>query len=280
MEGPVAGHRRARAGRLLCGGIAALSLAACNGTIGSTRGGAGADVNGGGAGAGGPPGSAAGGGGGAIDAGAPFETLPVASYVGKVKTVLTGMAATQAEIDAVSGAPASLGTLVDGWMKLPAYRAKMERFFADAFQQSQAQSQDWKSVIDDGIYTPGDPLLLNFRQSFAKTMTELTSAGEPFTAAATTRRHMMTTAMMVYYAYTDTSMLTDATDKGAGRLVNRLIQSDAKFSFTLTSKRTIPIADSGNPSSPDYLVFSLPNLAGQYGTTDNAAYCGGVDPVV
>ena len=89
---------------------------------------------------------------------------------------------------------------------------------------------------------------------------------------------MMTTAMMVYYAYTDTSMLSDATEKGGGRINNRFIQADPKWSYTLTSKRTIPIADSGNPASPDYLTFSLPNLAGQYGTTDNAAYCSGVDP--
>jgi hypothetical protein len=204
----------------------------------------------------------------------------VASYVTKVKTLLTGIAPTQAEIDAVTTTPAGLGDLVDGWMKLPAYRIKMERFFADAFQQSQAQSQDFKSVIDDGIYSPSDALLLNFRQSFAKTMTALTAAGEPFTAAATTTRLMMTTAMMMYYAYTDTSMLTDATDKGAGRLINRFIQADPQWSFSITSKRTIPLADSGNPASPDYRVFSIPNLSAQYGTTENAAYCSGVDPVV
>ena len=262
-----------------------LLLAGCTGTVGGgPRGGAGAGPGGGNGngngtmtgGVGPGPGAT----GGAADAGAPFETLAVASYVAKVKTVLTGMAATQAEIDAVTAAPADLRALVGGWIQLPAYRAKMECFFADAFQQSQAQSQDFKSVIDDGIYTPNDALLLNFRQSFAKTMSALTAAGEPFTSAATTTRHMMTTAMMVYYAYTDTSMLTDATDKGSGRLMNRLYQADAKWSFTLTAQRTIPLADSGNPASPDYLVFSLPNLAAQYGTTENAAYCSGVDPVV
>ena len=34
------------------------------------------------------------------------------------------------------------------------------------------------------------------------------------------------------------------------------------------------------PRQPDYLVFTVPNLAAQYGTTENAAYCGTVNPVV
>jgi hypothetical protein len=210
----------------------------------------------------------------------PFEALPIASAVTKVKAVLTGLAPTQAEITAVTNDPKALATSVDAWMKLPAYQAKMERFFADAFQQSQAQSQDWKSVIDDGIYTPGDPLLLNLRQSFAKTMTALVAAGQPFTAAATTTRYMMTTAMMTYLAYADSSLLTDVTAAGPGQLYNRFYRANQKWSWSVTSKRTVALADSGNPTSPDYLVFSIPNLAGQYGTTDNAAYCGGVDPAV
>src|SRR4249920_1160198 len=91
---------------------------------------------------------------------------------------------------------------------------------------------------------------------------------------------MMTTAMMVYYAYTDTSLLSDATQQNGGQLTNRFIRNDPRWSFTLTAKRTVSLADSGNPASPDYLVFTVPNLAAQYGTTENAAYCGTVDPVV
>ena len=258
--------------------LVALTLTAsgaCTGRIGAVPGG-GASARAGMGGASDPTGGSAGSGG----AGVPFEALPVASYVTKVKTVLTGLAPTQAEIDAVTASPSALGTLVDGWMALSAYQTKMERFFADAFQQSQAQSQDFKSVIDDGIYTPSDPLLLNFRQSFAKTMTALVAAGEPFTEAATTRHYMMTTAMMVYYAYTDTSLLSDATAQNGGQLTNRFIRNDPKWSFTLTAKRTVSPADSGNPATPDYLVFTVPNLSAQYGMTGNAAYCSTVDPVV
>ena len=160
-------------------GLAALTLAAgaCTARIGPATGGGVGPGGGAGVGDPGSGGDSTGVGAGTGGAGVPFEALPVASYVTKVKTVLTGLAPTQVEIDAVAASPGALGPLVDGWMALPAYQTKMERFFADAFQQSQAQSQDFKSVVDDGIYTPSNPLLLDFRQSFARTMTALVAAG-------------------------------------------------------------------------------------------------------
>lgn len=214
----------------------------------------------------------------------PFDPLPVASYVAKIKTLLTGIAPTQAEIDAVTADATSLGSYVDSWTKLPAYQTKMDLFFADAFQQSLANQTSFKTVIDDGTFSPNDGLLLNFRQSFAKTMTALVAAGQPFTAAATTTQFMMTTAMMTYYAYADSSMLTDATATGAGSMVNRFYNANPNWSWSVT-KQDIALADSGNPASPNYLKFSCPTLASIYQLTDGqsaatAAYCGGIDPVV
>jgi hypothetical protein len=197
-----------------------------------------------------------------------------------VKTMLTGLGPTQAEINAVSNDPTALSGLVTGWMTTPEYGAKMEDFFANAFQQSQATADGFKSVVDDGQETPNDALLLNFRESFAKTITELLGEGQPFTSAATTTRFMMTTAMMTYFAYADTSIRTDATTSGAGSQINRFLQNDPAWSFSLTASTNIPLADSGNPSSPNYLVFYVPDLADQYGTTQYAAHCSTVDPVV
>ncbi len=84
-------------------------------------------------------------------------------------------------------------------MALPQYSPKMEQFFADAFQQSQAQAIQLPNATFD-------ELLQNFQQSFAKTVTELLAEGQPFTETVTTTRYMMTTAMMTYYAYADSSM--------------------------------------------------------------------------
>ena len=67
------------------------------------------------------------------DAGATVETVPPAVYVAKVKNVLAGLAPTDDELRAVAADPAALGTLVDGWMKLPQYEEKMMRFFELAY---------------------------------------------------------------------------------------------------------------------------------------------------
>ena len=199
--------------------IGVLTVAACAAQSGfgdssdgnGSKGGGGGTSSDGGAGAPGAEGGA--------ESGAPtvpFEPFSVPAYVTKVKTVLTGIAPTQAEIDAVTADPTSLSGLVTTWMQLPQYGAKMELFFADAFQQSQAQAIDFVGQLDDGSFAPFDELLLNVRQSFAKTVTELIAEGQPFTSTVTTTRYMMTTAMMTYYAYADSSLMTDATSAGAG----------------------------------------------------------------
>jgi hypothetical protein len=215
----------------------------------------------------------------------PFEPLSVPVYVTKVKTVLTGLAPTPTEIAAVAADASALGGLVTAWMQLPQYTTRMELFFADAFQQSQASQTSFKTVIDDGTFTPNDGLLLNFRQSFAKTMTAVVAAGQPFNTAATTTSFMMTTAMMEYYAYADASMLTDATESGSGNAVFRFYDANKNWSWSVTSKTNIPLADSGNPSSPNYLQFYCPTLPMIYLQTDGqtgatAAHCAGIDPVV
>lgn len=215
----------------------------------------------------------------------PFDPLTVPAAVTKVKNLLTGIAPTQAEIDSVTKDPKALSDLVTTWMALPAYAEKMEVFFGDAFQQSQANQTSFKTVIDDGTFTPNDGLLLNFRQSFAKTMTELVKEKKPFNTAPTTTTYMMTTAMMVYYAYSDASMLTDATATNGGDMHNRFYDANKNWTWSVSAKTNIPLADSGNPSSSNYLKFYEPKLASLYGlydgqTQDVANYCAGIDPVV
>src|SRR5690242_7692220 len=77
---------------------------------------------------GGAGGDAAGEGGAVL----PFQADGPAVYVAKVKNLLTGLAATQQEIDTVAKASdprGALASLIDGWMKTPQYDAKMLRFF-------------------------------------------------------------------------------------------------------------------------------------------------------
>jgi hypothetical protein len=228
---------------------------------------------------------------GGDDAGAaPFEALSVPAYVTKVKTMLTGLAPTQAEVDSVKADASALSGLVTTWMQLPQYTAKMELFFADAFQQSGAQAIGFVTQLDDGSISPFDELLQNFRVSFAKTVTQLIADGQPFTQSVTTTRYMMTTAMMQYYAYADSSMVGDATSAGAGGKHCRFYDDNPSWSWKLTSQ-PVSASDSGNPASPNYLVFSLPSLTSQYGgigtgslggqdTSPSGNQCSTFDPVV
>jgi hypothetical protein len=272
--------------------LTCILMAACVGQIGNqggpvsgSDGGPGVGTGEGASGSGGSPGGMP-----AKDAGVPavpFEPLLVPASVTKVKTMLTGLAPTQAEIDAVTANPSALSGLVTTWMALPQYTAKMELFFADAFQQSQSQASGFSS-IDQGNGDPFDELLLNFRQGFAKTVTQLVAEGKPFTQTVTTTRYMMTTAMMTYYAYADSGMTTDETAAGPGGGICRFFDDDPNWSFQLTAQ-PVSLADTGNPASPNYLTYSIPNLALQYsvgsaGESDAPPgpwpSCASYDPVV
>ena len=289
-------NRREQRSRVRSGpwvGHAALTcilMAACVGQIGNQGGPLGNGGPGASTGTGGMSSGSGGGPGGmpAKDAGVPavpFEPLLVPASVTKVKTMLTGLAPTQAEIDAVTANPSALSGLVTTWMALPQYTAKMELFFADAFQQSESQASGF-SATDDGYGEPFDELLLNFRQGFAKTVTELVAEGQPFTQTVTTTRYMMTTAMMTYYAYADNSMQVNATTAGPGGHACRYYDDDPNWSFQLTAQN-VSLADTGNPASPNYLTYSIPNLALQYsvgsaGESDvpTGPLCASIDPVV
>ena len=47
----------------------------------------------------------------------------------------------------VTADPSALGTLVDGWMAMPEYQAKMMVFFELAFQQTQITAADFTDMI-------------------------------------------------------------------------------------------------------------------------------------
>jgi hypothetical protein len=85
-------------------------------------------------------------------------------------------------------------------------------------------------------------------------------------------------------------MVGDATSAGAGGKHCRFYDDNANWSWQLTSQ-PVALSDSGNPASPNYLVFSLPTLTQQYGgmgtsslggqdTSPSGTACSTVDPVV
>jgi hypothetical protein len=189
-----------------------------------------------------------------------FEQDSPAVYVAKVKNLLVGLPPTDAEVTAVTSDPAQLKTLIDGWMMLPQYQSKMLRFFELAFQQTQITVADYADQVSpitaDINATTGPLFVQNASESFARTMLALVSRGAPFTQAATTTQFMMTPALMEFYAFLDAWQVDDA-----GKVTDRTAKANPGVMVTVeASKGPIPIADTLNPSSPNYMHWYDPDV--------------------
>jgi hypothetical protein len=227
------------------------------------------------AGTGGDPSYAAGGSAASGTAGA-FAPVPPAAYVAKVKNVLLGLAPTDDEVEAVSADPAQLKALVATWMQQPEYAQKMLRFFELAFQQTQISEADFadqaypRNLIINSALSPG--LVQNAQESFARTVLELVSEGRPLTEALTTRKFMLTTALKEVYAFLDAWEVDDA-----GKVTDAFKKANPSLSLVAeASAGPIPIGDSLDPTSPNYMHFYDADVATAGG---KLAACM-VDPIV
>jgi hypothetical protein len=192
--------------------------------------------------------------------GAGFAPVTAAAAVAKVKNLLVGLGPTDAEVAAVAADPAALAGLVAGWMALPQYAEKMQRFFVSAFQQDQfTYNQLIFQFVQYYAFQPDSRRIVeNFQQLFARTAAQLVAEGEPFTATMTTRRFMMTPALMAAYAILDSIQVGDNYSRV------EVFQRQHPAALTLQSARMIPLADSVNPASPDFLTFYHPGIATSY----------------
>ena len=188
----------------------------------------------------------------------PADTAKV--YVSKVKNLLVGAAPTDDEVRAVQTDPKQLGSLIDGWMKLPMYRSKLQTFFELAFQQTQISindlaDQSYPRQVDLNGSTR--PLLLsNVRESFARTVLQLMDEGRPFTEVVTTRRFMMTPALLELYGFFGQWQVDND-----GKVSDRFRQQNPKLSLTVEAQAgPISLADTLNASGPSYMHWYDPDL--------------------
>jgi hypothetical protein len=208
---------------------------------------------------------------GKLDIGAPapappappalYEPLSAAASAGKVKNLLTGLPPTDAEVAAATADPAALRGLVAQWLQTPQATAKLQSFFAHAFQQSQVVALDFEDQLGPtGEGRIDARMLANLQESFARTAVALVQQGRPFTETLTTRRFMLTPRLMALYAFLDALQITDS-----GATSDLFQKANAGFSFTLTNKRgAIPLSQTLDPTSANYLVFAAPQLANVY----------------
>ncbi|MEP7050664.1 MAG: hypothetical protein ABJB12_09940 [Pseudomonadota bacterium] len=213
-------------------------------------------------------GGASAGDGGASMAGAgaasppPFNAVLPAAYVAKVKNLLVGLPATDAEISAVTADADALPGLIADWQKLPEYQRKLERFFELAFQQTQISitdlaDQSYPKQLVTNVATA--PLLLqNIEQSFARTMLELNGQGRPFTDSVTTPKLMMTTALKELYAFLDQYEVNNE-----GKVSDGFRSEHPKVAVVAEAAQgPIPIAETLDPTSPNYMHWYDPDLSG------------------
>ncbi|HEY1954346.1 MAG TPA: hypothetical protein VGH28_02010 [Polyangiaceae bacterium] len=197
----------------------------------------------------------------------PFQADSPFVYVSKVKNILTGLAASQQEVDSVANAPddaskqAALVALIDQWMTTPEYASKMQTFFELAFQQTQISETDFTEIVPNGNGSIGlspyaSLLIQNVKESFARTMLELISEGQPISAAFTTTKFMMTPALAELYAYMDWNQVDDnekISDKFAAlmKTTGITVEDTTKVDY---ATQTLKQGD------PNYMVWYFPGL--------------------
>jgi hypothetical protein len=216
-------------------------------------------TTGSGGGGGGPPGADSGAGG----APAAFEPLPPHVYAAKVKNLLTGLALTDAELQAVTKDPnGGLKALIDTWMALPQWKTKMLGFFTQAFEQTQTDVNDYDEQI--GFTTnPWNNIdkqrfVRAAEESFARTALALVEEGAPFTQVVTTERFMLNPPLMSLYAFMDAVPLDDDAKPVKAQLWMLRKYPALTFERTtnpdpadpLMAPRPIAFADSINPGTP------------------------------
>jgi hypothetical protein len=186
-----------------------------------------------------------------------FEPLPPASYLTKVKSMLTGRAPTAEELASVTTDPSALKRLIAEWQQTPDYEARLRDFFTMAFQQGEVTAEQILNVTPYEQAAIDERVIQSMRESFGRTAVQLVKEKRPFTEVLTTRRFMVTPALLVAMTWLDERTAGDG-GGGADALSDKL---GAGAKYTMQADRQIPLADSANPGHADYLTFYAPQVA-------------------
>ena len=193
----------------------------------------------------------------------PFSSELAYSSARKVKTLLTGLAVTDEEVSKLEAdGQVGLKQLIHGYVNdaatQEAFRDKMLVFFRNAFQQAGfLPAEDFKfQLLQNGGFdfaggarSVGDDayprLVQSIEDSFALTAWALVQEGRPFSEVLTTQRFMLTTALKTLYLQIDAP-----NDRATGRNAPQPLAWKVDY-----SGKAIPLSESLDPNSPNYLRF-------------------------
>jgi hypothetical protein len=205
--------------------------------------------------------SGAGGSPGDPDAGGaePFEPLSPNVYGTKVKNLLVGLPLTDEELTVLTADPGAFPSMIDAWMARPEWRDRMLVFFKQAFQQTQVSLLDYNDSLDfkfakKPLFT-ATPLLRSLEEMFPRTVLQLIDEKRPFTEVVTTERFMLNSSLMSLIAQGDAKPQDD--DQKEVLAGFWLLAKYPNLTFT-EETTPIPLADSVNPASPNFMHWYDP----------------------
>ena len=215
----------------------------------------------------------------AVDAGTPmpFQADSPYVYVAKVKNLLVGLPPTDDEIQQVDADPSQLGHAHRRLDAAAGVHDEDAAFLragvpADADHRRRLRRQAYPRQIAAN-QRPAGLLLQNVQESFARTVLELVAQNQPLTQAITTHQLMMTPALMELYAFLDTWEVDDdsnTTDYWRKANPNAVITVEA-------SQGAIPISETLDPTSPNYMHWYDPDVGGKADSTIEGC---DADPIV
>jgi len=184
-----------------------------------------------------------------------FEPVELHRAVEKVKRVTTGLPLTADELSRVTQDPSALESLTASWLASPEGQAPLKVFFTYAFQQKLLTQADLVDQLG-GINTrPDARLLANVVESYARTVLELVNEDRPFHETMTTRTFMVTPALLSLLATIDSRYVNDLE-----RATDRMTSEFGVTAYTAQSTTVIPVEDSINPASPNFMRFYVPSF--------------------
>jgi hypothetical protein len=129
----------------------------------------------------------------------------------------------------------------------------MLQFFKLAFQQTQVSGIDYYPFLASSFY-PGSwttsQMLQNNEEVVARTALWMAATEQPFTQTLSTQTYVMTTAMKSFYAFLDVWQYDNNRSQES-----LLVQPPPGHPLIITDATPIPLSESLDPNSPNYLKF-------------------------